>query len=85
MQVTLDLVGLVRDYYAVALDFSNGPAQVECAVGTSVRDLLNRAGVPEEKEYFIMLGGERVDLDGAATRTLHDGDAVALIAVIKGG
>ncbi len=85
MQVTLDLVGILRDYYPGTPDCSNGPAALECAAGTSVRALLDQAGVPEDEEYFIMLNGDRVALDEAATRTLDEGDRLALVAVIKGG
>ncbi|GEM_PF-2318071 len=85
MKVTLNLVGMVRDYYPVALDFSDGPAVVECAPGISVRALLDRFGVPAEDEYFIMVGDERVDMASAPARPLRDGDAVSLIAVLKGG
>ncbi len=85
MQVTLDLVGVVSEYYPLKADFSNGPVALECAAGTSVRDLLDHFGVPREDEYFIMLAGERVELGAADSRVLADGDAVSLIAVLKGG
>lgn len=85
MQVTLDLVGILRDYYQVTADFSSGPATFECAPGTSVRDLLEQAGVPDVDDYFIMLDGDRVELEAAANHPLKAGDRVALVAVIKGG
>ena len=85
MQITLHLVGILRDYYRTTADFSNGPVALECAADATVRGLISDAGVPDENEYFIMLNGERVDLTAAATRTLNEGDAVALVAVIKGG
>ncbi|MGR8921141.1 MAG: MoaD/ThiS family protein [Gammaproteobacteria bacterium] len=85
MRVSLNLVGMLADYYPDAPDCSRGPVVLECADGTTVRALLDGAGVPDEEEYFIMLNGDRIDLAGAAQRSLSDGDVLALVAVIKGG
>lgn len=85
MQVALDLVGILRDYYPLKVDISAGPAVLECAAGTSVRELLETAGVPETDDYFIMLDGHRVELAQAADKLLEAGDTVTLVAVLKGG
>ncbi|MCZ6771057.1 MAG: MoaD/ThiS family protein [Proteobacteria bacterium] len=85
MQVSINLVGILQEYYAGAVDTAGGPLAREAAAGTTVRAMISALGVPHEDEYFIMLNGDRLDDATASARVLEENDAIVLVPVIKGG
>jgi sulfur carrier protein ThiS len=85
VQVSVNLIGILQEYYPRAVDTAGGPVARETEPGTTVRGLLSALGIPDEEEYFIMLNGDRLDFPTARARVLADNDAVVLVPVIKGG
>ena len=85
MQVSINLIGILQEYYPDAVDTAAGPLACEAAAGTTVRALISEFGVPNEDEYFIMLNGDRLDDATASARVLEENDAIVLVPVIKGG
>ena len=85
MQVSLTLVGILQDYYPQAAGANGVTATVDTEEGTTVRAMLDAAGIPDEEEYFIMLNGSLLESADAARRCVALGDEFVLAPVIKGG
>ena len=85
MRVSVNLVGILQEYYPDAIDTASGPVLQDAAPGTTVRALIAALGVPDEQEYFIMVNGERIQLGAAQAHALKENDDVVLVPVLKGG
>ena len=85
MRVSINLVGILQEYYATAVETTDGLAVRDIPTGTTVRELITLLGIPDEEEYFIMLDGERSERAVVQSRELREEDALVFIPVLKGG
>ncbi len=75
MTVTLEIVGLLRDYVKV------DPRQLENLEGMTVWELLQELGLPSELVAFVMVNGRQKP----KSYTISSGDSVKLIPLVGGG
>lgn len=85
MRVSINLVGILQEYYGTAPDTADGSAVRDIPTGTTVRELIVLLGIPDEEEFFIMMDGERIGRAAIQSRELREDDALVLIPVLKGG
>ena len=74
MQVTLRLHDALRSYV-------DGAAELTALPGSTVREVLVKAGIPVELVAAVIVNNEQMDKD----YVLQAGDRVRLLAVIGGG
>ena len=74
MQVTVRCFATLRKYHLAQ-------ERVELNDGSTVADLLGRAGIPPSEVAVALVDGRHVEWD----RPLHDGETLALFPPIAGG
>ncbi len=67
--------------FASLRKFSPQQEKIELDDGTTVRDFLEKIGIPASEVAVILVDGRHAKLD----RPLHDGETVALFPPIAGG
>jgi molybdopterin synthase sulfur carrier subunit len=67
--------------YATLRTYTDGEGTIHMDQAETVKDVLERLGVPEKDVKNVMVNGRRRDLD----HRLADGDRVALFPPIAGG
>lgn len=75
MTVTVEIVGLLKDYVKVA------PEQLETLDGMTVATLLEELGLPSELVAFVLVNGRQKP----KSHTLSSGDSVKLVPFVGGG
>ncbi|NQU55878.1 MAG: MoaD/ThiS family protein [Rhodospirillales bacterium] len=60
-------------------------AEIEIAAGTSLVDVLNEHGVPQEHCHLVLVNGVYIAPSERAGKVLEDGDALAVWPPVAGG
>lgn len=76
------MLGGLRVFLPTAGEFSR--CDVHLSEGATINDVIAQVGLPENKPFFVMFEGKK--LQGADYSTpLNEGDEVVLFPPIKGG
>lgn len=78
MKVTLKLFATLREFGPPGSAKSFG---IEVGEGATVRDLVRKAGIPEELPRIVMVNARRLSMESG----IADGDTVSLFPAIGGG
>ncbi len=80
MKVTVKLFATLRKY--LPPDATGGKAEVELPDGATVRQLVERLGIPQSAARLVMVDGEHCpELD----TPLQDGQTVSIFPPVAGG
>jgi sulfur carrier protein ThiS len=84
MKITFKLFASLTDYLP---PHANGGNQVELDVGpaATIEQIVAPYGLPHKLVHLVLVNGVYVPPDQRATRTLQEGDALAIWPPIAGG
>jgi sulfur carrier protein ThiS len=82
MKITLKLYATLRDYLPVE---QLGVADLQLDESGTVPDALAAVGVPLGQAHIVLLNGRHVLRPDIPTRSLRDGDVLAVFPAIGGG
>lgn len=84
MNVTLKLFATLSDYLPLEARKDNALA-LDVAPATTIRQLIEQYNLPEKLTHLVLINGEFVPPGARASRTLHEGDVMAIWPPIAGG
>ncbi len=79
MKVELKLFATLARHLPEASD--DGSATVDVPEGSTIRQLLNALGIPDQMPLMILVNGR----DAAPAQTLEDGDVITVFPPLVGG
>ncbi len=84
MNITLKLFASLTDYLPPA-DRTSNITQLNVAPDASILQIIEPFGLPHKLVHLVLINGTYVDPDKRATRTLQEGDVLAIWPPIAGG
>jgi sulfur carrier protein ThiS len=84
MKITLKLFASLTDYLPQEAKYTN-LVELDIAPGTTIRQLVDQHHLPEKLVHLVLVNGTYVTPDQRVTRTLSDGDVLAIWPPIAGG
>lgn len=84
MQITLKLFATLTDYLPAASRRSNQVA-LEVADSASILDIIEPFGLPPKLVHLVLVNGTYIAPEARGTRTLVEGDVLAIWPPIAGG
>ncbi len=84
MKITLKLFASLTDYLPAA-DRSSNIIQLDIAPESSILQIIDPFGMPHKLVHLVLVNGVYIDPDKRATRTLQEGDVLAIWPPIAGG
>ncbi len=76
------MLGGLRVFLPTAGEFSR--CDVQLSEGATINDVIAQVGLPENKPFFVMFEGKKLQKADYST-PLNEGDEVVLFPPIKGG
>jgi molybdopterin synthase sulfur carrier subunit len=83
MRITLKLFATLTDYLPPHRD--GNQVEIEVDPTASIRDILAPYGLPEKLVHLVLVNGHYIAPEARGTRTLQEGDALAVWPPIAGG
>jgi sulfur-carrier protein len=84
MKITLKLFASLTDYLPAA-DRSSNITQLDIAPESTILQIIDPFGMPHKLVHLVLVNGVYIDPDKRATRTLQEGDVLAIWPPIAGG
>ena len=84
MKITLKLFASLTDYLPPA-DRTSNITQLDIPPESSILQIIEPFGMPVKLVHLVLINGTYVDPDKRATRTLQEGDVLAIWPPIAGG
>lgn len=84
MRITLKLYATLSDYLPVEARRDNR-VSLEVAPGATVHEVVRPYGLPEKLVHLVLINGVFVPPSQRATRSLQEGDTLAIWPPIAGG
>jgi sulfur carrier protein ThiS len=84
MRVTFKLFAMLQDYLPHEAR-QNNALVLDVEPGTTVQQIIGRFGLPQQSCKLVLLDGSFVPLEERATRSLKDGETLAIWPPIAGG
>ncbi len=83
MKITVKTTGLLGQYLPPGAD--RDMAEIEVAPDATPADVIKLLGMPPESPYLVVLNGASVARREHGSRTLSDGDVLAIMPPLRGG
>ena len=83
MRITVKTAGLLTAYLPEV--GAGNAAVLDVAEAATPRDVIEQLGMPPDASYLVMLNGASVPRAERASRTLAEGDTLAVMPPLKGG
>ena len=84
MKITFKLFAALTDYLPVQAKYTN-VVELEVAPGASISQIIEPFGLPQKRVHLVLVNGTYVEPAQRLTRTLVDGDVLAIWPPIGGG
>jgi sulfur carrier protein ThiS len=84
MKVTFKLFASLQDYLPVEAKAKNALA-LDLPDGTTVKQVIERFGLPQKSCHLVLIDGHFVPPTERASRSLKDGETLAIWPPIAGG
>jgi molybdopterin converting factor small subunit len=84
MKITLKLFASLTDYLPPEARRSN-IVELEVDVGASILQIIEPFGLPMKLVHLVLINGHYINPEDRATRTLVEGDVLAIWPPIAGG
>ena len=84
MNITLKLFASLTDYLPPASKYTN-IVELDIAAETTISQLVELYRLPEKQVHLVLVNGTYVAPDQRASRTLTEGDVLAIWPPIAGG
>jgi len=84
MKITLKLFASLTDYLPPASKYTN-IVELDIAAETTISQLVELYRLPEKQVHLVLVNGTYVAPDQRASRTLTEGDVLAIWPPIAGG
>lgn len=84
MNITLKLFASLTDYLPPE-DRRSNITQLDIAPESSILQIIEPFGMPHKLVHLVLVNGTYIDPDKRATRTLQEGDVLAIWPPIAGG
>jgi sulfur carrier protein ThiS len=84
MKITLKLFASLTDFLPAA-DRVGNITQLDVAPGSTILQIIEPFGLPMKLVHLVLVNGTYIDPDKRATKTLVEGDVLAIWPPIAGG
>jgi len=84
MKITFKLFATLQDYLPPEAKKTNA-LTLELEEGTTVEHLVKRFSLPQNLVHLVLIDGTFVPLGERASRTLHEGETLAIWPPVAGG
>jgi sulfur carrier protein ThiS len=84
MRVTLKLYATLSDYLPPEARSTN-QTELDISPDLTIGQIIERCRLPAQKVHLVLVNGVYVEREQRATRTLQEGDALAMWPPIAGG
>jgi sulfur carrier protein ThiS len=84
MKITFKLFASLQDYLPVEAKARNA-LQLDLPDGTTVQQIIERFGLPQKSCHLVLIDGNFVPPAERVSRTLKDGETLAIWPPIAGG
>ena len=84
MKITLKLFASLTDYLPPAVKYSN-MLELDVASDASISQIIAPMALPEKMVHLVLVNGKYVEPQHRLTRTLAEGDVLAIWPPIAGG
>ena len=84
MKITLKLFASLTDYLPAAAKYTN-VVELDISPDTTIGQLVQQYRLPEKLVHLVLVNGTYIAAEQRATRTLVEGDVLAIWPPIAGG
>lgn len=84
MKITLKLFATLTDYLPVEARYTN-VVELDVAADDSISQIIEPYGLPSKLVHLVLINGHYIPPEQRPTRTLHEGDVLAIWPPIAGG
>ena len=84
MKITLKLFASLTDYLPPAVKYTN-MLDMDVAPDSSISQIIGPMALPEKMVHLVLVNGKYVEPEDRLTRTLSEGDVLAIWPRLAGG